>query len=366
MNEKKIDEVVTKTFLKFNVKTDFKTEVVTNLVQGQATSQLAYLQVYLDRLWKTAYQIKYAEKEWSDTPPPVQINKDNLEKVGNVNEVLELYLEDQMQEISKQLNKVPEIIRALLDNFVTEDGTKRPIDKSSQLLNPGKKLTENELKRCLQLLQEARLLRDDNQYYELAHDALAGILDGKRTAQQRFIKNLAYSLRTNFELYKKSKGGFLPEENVVLYDTYKESVDSELEQVQNKDQNGVQLKQEIIDYITASRTENEKERKELGAKNQRLRWLNRFIIILVLFITAIALGAVDLYKESQKNLKTANDNLNKYKREKVNQLILEAKTYAQSGDTADALENILKADSLLPNDPQVDSLILKYTPKIKP
>lgn len=151
MNTAKIDQVLTGTFENFNIscaQPALSKQIATKLLEGNATSQLAYLQVYLDRLWRTAYQEAYGEKVWTGTPPPVQLTQTTLSEVGTVEKVLEVYLEGQEETIAESLGIEPNWVRELLDSFVTDDATKRPITEGSPMLNLRKRLTEPQLNHC--------------------------------------------------------------------------------------------------------------------------------------------------------------------------------------------------------------------------
>ena len=201
MNAARIDEVLVGSFKHFQITCDppaVAGAIADNLLEGKATSQLAYLQVYMDALWKTAFQ-EEPEKVWlaNTPPPPVTITTQTLDKVGDVRKVLEAYLQQQEEAVAKSVGIQQAWVGELLDSFVTDDGTKRPIAEDSPKLNPKNRIDREQLSRCLARLQEARLLRKDNQYYELAHDTLAGIVANKRTASQRLVKEITQSIRNS-------------------------------------------------------------------------------------------------------------------------------------------------------------------------
>lgn len=280
MNTARINEVLEGSFRYFNISCDppeVGRSIADNLLEGKATSQLAYLQVYMDKLWKTAL-VEDPGQEWQATtpPPPVTITTKTLDRVGDVRKVLEVYLQDQEEAMANSLGIQQTWVRDLLDSFVTDDGTKRPIAEESPKLNPKNKLSKEQLGHCLTQLQEARLIRKDNQYYELAHDTLAGILANKRTASQRLVKEITQSIRTSYNLPIEGDGSYLNEEYVELYDKYQAEINDELEG--NDDKGG------IIQYIEESRKNNEERTRNLEDKNQRL---GRYLIgILVLLICA--------------------------------------------------------------------------------
>lgn len=292
MNTTKLNEVLTGTFNHFNVKADseiVQSVIATNLIKGNATSQLTYLQVYLDKLWKIAYVKQYGDQGEVKTLSSVEFTEEIIAEVGDVNNVLNSYLEEQEQAIAEKLGVNNELIRKILDNFVTDDGTKKPIVSGSNLLNPNMDIfTPIKLEYCLEALQEARLIRKDKQFYELAHDALAGILDKKRTGEQRLIKNLTASIRTSYELYTdQSGGGLLNEENVSLFDQFNAPILKELKQ----DNRG----ELIQEYIETSRKANEAERNSLVEKNRRLKM---YLWGIIIFISIAAYAVYNTFNSS--------------------------------------------------------------------
>ncbi len=267
MNAARIDEVLAGSFEYFHITCDppVKARDITDkLLEGKATSQLAYLQVYMDALWKTAFQ-EAPENVWpaNTPPPPVTITAQTLDKVGDVRKVLEVYLQKQEGAVAKSVGIDQTCVGELLDSFVTDDGTKRPIAEDSSKLNPKHRLDQEQLSRCLTQLVEARLLRKDNQYYELAHDTLAGILANKRTASQRMVKEITQSIRTSYNLPTEGEGGYLNEEYVSLFQKYKTEITEELV--------GTEDRQGIIDYIEESRRSNEKRKRALEDSNKILK-----------------------------------------------------------------------------------------------
>jgi hypothetical protein len=374
MNTAKINQVLAGTFENFKISCSppsLSKQIAKNLLEGNATSQLAYLQVYLDRLWIS-------------TPPPVEINEGTLTIIGTVEKVLEVYLEEQERVTAKSLDIEAAWVRELLDSFVTEDNTKRPIEVGSPLLNLRQRLTDAQLQQCLTQLQDTRLIRKDNQYYELAHDALAAIIASKRTTAQRLIKDITQILRTNYQFWSEKRGGYLSRENVVLYDQYKNEVGDELAGNENKEK--------IISYIEDSRKENERERQELEEKNTKLeenkkeleenehkltktnqtlaktnakqKWALRAIGVLLIVLVVFIVYGANLYNSNKVNLEKANYNLSLYHQEKANQLIKDARVFAEANYYQDALEAAIKADSLAPNSNDTKSMILAYRKKL--
>ncbi|MDI9868567.1 nSTAND1 domain-containing NTPase, partial [Flectobacillus roseus] len=256
MNQRKIQEVVSGVFQEFKIQTEPSTLTTTiseKLVEGQANGQLAYLQVYLEKLWREAIAIE-------STNSTVIIRQQHVDTIKDIQNVLDTYLMEQQKSISAELNIEEKVIKELLDLFVTDDSTKRPRTLVSLQKEIRGGLTETQLKEILKQLETARLLILEKDNYELAHDTLAKVIDSKRDAEQRLIKNLVQNLQTSYYFYKEEKGSLLSEQNVALYDRFKSAIDDSLSEE----------KITLLRFIEESRTEIAKEKRELEQKNELL------------------------------------------------------------------------------------------------
>ncbi|RFS17348.1 ATP-binding protein [Emticicia sp. C21] len=261
MNAQKLRDVISGTFTHFEITTDspgLKEQVIKNLLEGNATSQLAYLQVYLSQLWEQAYKKQYKQQEWGIIPPPVHLDRDIIDKVKDVKNVLDIYLANQEENIAGKLEIKPHEVRWILDYFVTPDGTKRPLLTSFNFEN---RLKDDKLFTCLKLLEDARLIRRDDKYFELAHDILATIIDNQRNAQQRLIKNLIQNIS-----FSKSQESRLDTNMIKRYD--------EVKDIANFDE-------ETALYV-------EKSRKVL--RNRKLLIMGLQILLVLLFIGSFLLS----------------------------------------------------------------------------
>ena len=109
------------------------------------------------------------------------------------------------------------MIQQVLDVFVSEEGTKRPVtytssgndivlaeDAASTLKEvPAEMLTD-----ILNTLHSDRILRRSNDNFELAHDSLALVIDGRRSQSQKQLQHIRKRLVNAFEEYQKT-GAFL-------------------------------------------------------------------------------------------------------------------------------------------------------------
>ncbi|MFY7827976.1 MAG: ATP-binding protein [Flectobacillus sp.] len=322
MTVAKLKQVTTHTLDSFDVKVsqDNLIDTITqNLLDGKISSQLAFLQVYLDRLWQEA---EYDNQQ-------VTISDATVSKVGKIEAVLERFLDNQLASIADKNDEKQKQLRLLLDRFVTEDGTKRPIAED--------KLTAFE-KTLVQQLESVRIIRKNEIYYELAHDTLAVIINNKRDAEQRLIKSLVQNLQTSYFFYKKENGGFLSEQSVALYDRFKNAIDDTLSHSEEKTA--------VFLFIENSRKENAKEKEELEKKNKRLRSLLTGVIVLGLFMLGLFIFAYNQYYKAEKARLNAQANLDKYNKARAIQLLIDAQTFLESKDTVLAKGKIREAYTL--------------------
>lgn len=321
-----LQKVTTRTLESFDVKVSNANLIDTitqNLLDGKISSQLAFLQVYLDRLWQEA----------EHDNQQVTISDTTVSKVGKIEAVLEKFLDNQLASIADKNDEKQKQLRLLLDKFVTEDGTKRPIAED--------KLTAFE-KTLVKQLESVRIIRKNEIYYELAHDTLAVIINNKRDAEQRLIKSLVQNLQTSYFFYKKEKGSLLSEQSVALYDRFKNAIDDTLSHSEEKTA--------LFLFIENSRKENAKEKEELEKKNKRLRNLLAGVIVLIGIIVAVFVIAYRLVDEEKNNADKAKNNaensLKKYNQTRAGQLLIDAQTFLESKDTVLAKGKIREAYTL--------------------
>ncbi|MFZ1675706.1 MAG: ATP-binding protein [Saprospiraceae bacterium] len=237
MGPGKIKNVIESSFDKFNIhlaepKEELLDAMVHNISDPRAGITLPYLQVYLDMLYRDRYKKQYGAVEQTGYPK-IDISKSDIESIGKIDNVLERFLDDQTRELRGQLsqnfkNVNPNVIQKVLDIFVSEEGTKRPVaykqsgndivltdDTASPLKDvPAPLLTE-----ILTSLQSDRILRRSDENFELAHDSLALVIDGKRSESQRQLQNVRKRLLNAYEEYQKT-GAFLNQKQLASFEEY--------------------------------------------------------------------------------------------------------------------------------------------------
>lgn len=222
MSVSKVRTVLQGSFGRFNIRTQAPEAVtlqliVDNVSGGKAGIQLPYLQVYLDTLYREDFQRTYPDREnkpgeWL----PIEISREEIAALGRIENVLEHFLHEQKNAIQRRLKiELPEAaddaVEKVLDAFVSEQGTKRPVEYhrtdrgiavDTRWVSLFQPLPEHVLDRCCRLLEQARLLRFADSHIELAHDALAALIDGRRSDQQRHLQEATARLLNNFREFR--------------------------------------------------------------------------------------------------------------------------------------------------------------------
>lgn len=219
MSAAKVKEVLAGSFRQFNIQTEapadgIYSQIIDSISGGKSGIQLPYLQVYLDML----YRQEFARSHPSANPMtngawlPVEITRREVEALGKIEDVLEKFLREQQDLLQQKLKgQFPDIqedtVKNILDAFVSEEATKRPVGYNWQ----GDKLmiekrwaslflpaTPEVLATVCRHLEQARLLRFEESHIELAHDSLAALIDGQRSAQQRRLNEVRNRLRSQY------------------------------------------------------------------------------------------------------------------------------------------------------------------------
>ncbi|GAA4409024.1 PQQ-binding-like beta-propeller repeat protein [Nibrella viscosa] len=197
MSERGLQAVITGTCRQSGrIRLQDETETVRQIIrnnQGAAqTFQLPYLQVYLDRLWRTAQAAQPGET--------VVFNPGLVAQVGAIDDVLEQFLNEQVQLIGTELPLVDTAtVKRVLEAFVTYEGTRREHRISSLASATG--LEPSLLALLLAHLERSRILSGEDGLYELAHDSLARLIDKGRSAEQRQINDILRRLKEAYAEY---------------------------------------------------------------------------------------------------------------------------------------------------------------------
>jgi len=233
MNRLDVAEVIKKSFAKFNIRvakgaTDLVEDMIDNISGKEARIQLPYLQIYLDKLYREHYKARYKNLKYLILPPLI-FKHSIVEKIGNIDDILQGFLLQSRDDLQVILTKkYPDIsktfVHDLLNEFVTEEGTKRPVKYTIEddKINLDKKIkdifpnTSNGIfTEVIEILKGDRIIRDNDNLLELAHDSLAKLIDEQRTDEQKIRNTIFQKLKNTRLLYEKTEA-YLSKEDLLL------------------------------------------------------------------------------------------------------------------------------------------------------
>lgn len=272
MNPKNVEDVIMRSCRKFNITLEQGNEnarQIINVLTEKNTVSLPYLQIYLDQLWRTVYlNTGFKVVPVGEEYPEIVVNSDIIKSFGRMNDVLNRFIKERITVIQDVLqNEFPDIppdfVSNALDGFVTPEGTKRPLaylrinngiwftgQVAPYLQNRSGQL----MIRCLSELEKNKILRTDGQTYELAHDVLAGLIDSRRTEDQRKAGFTDQQIRSRFNGFKESTSEYLTRKELESYRPYIEQLN---------------LSKEILDFYNVSLATREKEEQDLMDKERK-------------------------------------------------------------------------------------------------
>ena len=262
MGVNKVSGVIAKSFAKFNIDIEEPEGenvalMVQNLNDPKSGIALPYLQVYMDNLYKLVYRKKHGYDTVDEKYPSLTISREDIIENGEIKDVLEKFLEQQEKSLTKELKKKHEnlkqdTLQRLLDGFVTEDGTKRPMAYDREdghiTINENVKkflplLPPELLDDCIDALEASRLLRVSDDSIELAHDSLAALIDQRRSDEQRELNKIRKRLLNSYDEYRSS-GAPLTARQLRMFDGYLEQLN---------------VDQEVLNYVKFSEGEIQKQ-----------------------------------------------------------------------------------------------------------
>lgn len=201
MSRLKTAEVIGRTTEKFSIRLADESvpeRIIDVLSEGQGRVELTYLQVFLDKLFQEAAKT---------SPDGVVFSGPLIQKAGSIDDILADFLDRQMESIQMELQQSfpavsPSAVKKVAGSFVTLEGTKRPLSKEQAAVG---NVTEEQGGFVVGQLEKARILRFENNRYELAHDTLARHIAGGRTADEVALLQVAKLARDRLNVYETAK-----------------------------------------------------------------------------------------------------------------------------------------------------------------
>ncbi|MFO7574808.1 MAG: hypothetical protein R6W67_06585, partial [Bacteroidales bacterium] len=226
----------------FNISLEegFAETLLEKLSPGETEVELTFLQVFLDKTYRLAVEIRSTA---GGEHPSFTISL--LEKVGNVSDLLGGFLDEQIA-----MMEYPDNAMSVLKAFVSGKGTKRPASEQEVIDNIrsiGKEIPQEQVIELIQSFVRLRVLRDknDNGRYELRHDALAEKVYDKFSTAEKELLEIRQFIENSFQSYLKRK---------VLLNS------DDLDYIANKDSQ-LNLNTELNEFILKSRKHQKATKK---------------------------------------------------------------------------------------------------------
>ncbi|MEO6039541.1 MAG: ATP-binding protein [Saprospiraceae bacterium] len=302
MGFKQVQEVITGSFSQFNIALEAPEhnleQMYNSMSAGKSGIQLPYLQVYLDMFWREDYARAYKSADTAladDSYPALILTTAEIEAFGAIENVLARFLQEQEKELQKDLqqrypNAPANAVRQILDAFVTEEGTKRPVrfTREGEAISVENTVAQflpdlpaGALDFALNRLAAARLLRERDDALELAHDALAALINQGRNDEQRKINEIKNRLQSAFREYRLSNATEYPSKKLLL------DIQEMLEELH--------LTPELNEFYNSSRNEVERREREEQEEAKGFRRRTRTSLV-ILSIPILLMVYYDVFK----------------------------------------------------------------------
>lgn len=192
--------------------------ILDNLFTKKAAVQMPFVQVYLHLL--------YGQAERQQQPQngrAVRFDQEAIKALGPIEDALGVFLKEQEAAILKDLREqklkpADELVRDVLDVFVSEEGTKIPMpyrtDDGGAIRLAGKTagqiadLPPKLVTACLSGLVQSRILRRTETELEIAHDTLASHIYQQRSDEKRQILEIRRRIETGYKEHLDSNRAY--------------------------------------------------------------------------------------------------------------------------------------------------------------
>ncbi len=192
-------------------------KIIAQISDNHNRVQLAYLQVYLDHLYRI---------DIVNGPDGTQRFDDaEVEEAGKLGDILAGFLDSQEQAIQAELETskcgiVKGGMARLLEEFVSAEGTKQPI--TSEQLIARVPAAKPWLQPALEAMVKNRLLRFSDGRYELAHGALAAHIEARRSGEAKQLLQVEKLVRNRVAEFAQTKTWLNGEELALINQAHKQ------------------------------------------------------------------------------------------------------------------------------------------------
>jgi len=276
LNRPKTKDVIIGTLGQFDItleKEALSDEIIDLLSEGTGRVELTHLQVFLDQLYKASN---------TSQGKPIVFTEELIKRVGSIEDILGDFLEKQksiiQSESEKEFSGLPESATSkVLNAFVSLEGTKKPINKDELTIS---QLVKEHVNYIVNELEKSRLIRFENDLYELSHDVLAKHIANDRSADEIALLQISKIVKDRFN----------------AFDTTKTLLNN----------NEIQLIKSFEDKLKDESALSELEWRFVAESNKALK-RKRILLVSSVFLIVSALSALSLYSNIQR--KTAQENL---------------------------------------------------------
>ncbi|WP_421799180.1 ATP-binding protein [Haliscomenobacter sp.] len=350
MGYSKVTEVVEKSCKNYHISLEEPIQQSTkaiydNISGGKSGIQLPYLQVYLDQLYRDAFLKKYPDQNVPNTEtwPQLTFNLSGIKALGDIEDVLGRFLDEQkwqlQSNVGQQYTDSPEdAVSTVLDAFVTPEGTKRPVTYTgteanlvldAQVAQWLSGINPQTLGYIIRQLINRRILRQSEHSLELAHDALALLIDQKRSETQRRVNEVLSRLLIAHKEFLETKETLSKKQiNVIeeLWPTLKP-----------------RLSADLLAFVEQSKAELlQKEQAELLAEREKRRRATRAAAVAIVLATLSIAALVFAIVKAEQTRRAKNELAKAF----VNGQIQVANTLKVEGKYEAAQEKLRAIDDL--------------------
>ncbi|HNY02027.1 MAG TPA: hypothetical protein PKG48_05545 [Bacteroidales bacterium] len=214
MTHRKAREVIEKSCRSHEISLEQECQdaILQELFPGETEVDLAYLQIFLDRLYQEAVA---GQPETTR----VAFTGELIRKVGNVRDILGSFLEDEIRKLED-----PELARGILKSFVSAKGTKQPATEAEileEVRSAGLDAGIEKVQEIIRKFISIRIIRDqdENGKYELRHDSLAAKINEQITLPEKELKEIRHFIRNEYETFIK-RNVLLSQEDLKYLEPY--------------------------------------------------------------------------------------------------------------------------------------------------
>lgn len=215
---------------------------------------LPYLQVFLDKLY-----LEITHDETRSNEALFQVCE--LEKTGEMGDVLRDFLDEQVMLIGKSLNIKTEVIWRILSPFITLEGTKEPLSLE-EVINRLPGLENEVISAVIHAIENKRILRfsEKDGLYEIAHDSLARQIHARRSDEEIALLEVRRLIKSHCALTQEARELFSARQ-LAFIDPYLVNLPLTSAEQELIDQSREKIEQERLEEHMKALKEKRRQRK---------------------------------------------------------------------------------------------------------